>query len=102
MSLIKTRMLGHIAETETQHRVREACYLYMQVIYREQPSSFDLNQDDYKNFASFLGDPFDGKRQFYVDPENPKIMEMIDIINGPNGRTYLKMLQARNMQDTDP
>lgn len=43
-------------------------------------------------FAEFTGDPFhEDKRNMYVNTENPEVMEKVDLINGPNGYTLLKM-----------
>lgn len=49
-------------------------------------------------FAAWLGDPFhpDSGRDKIVDMDKPEIRRKVELINGPNGHTILKMFEAQN------
>ena len=49
-------------------------------------------------FATFLGYPYKINQENIVDTNNPEVIRLIDLINGPNGITILKMMDIKNKE----
>lgn len=51
---------------------------------------------DFYEFATFIGHPSIEGSGRVVPTHKPEVRHLIDLINGPNGHTILKMLEIRN------
>jgi hypothetical protein len=56
---------------------------------------FLITKDMY-DFAEFIGYPHKEGADLIVDTKNPDVKAIIDLINGPNGNTILKILDIRH------
>jgi hypothetical protein len=56
---------------------------------------------DMMEFGHLIGHPHNphSKSQKIIDTDNPEVRRLIDLINGPNGHTIVKMLMARVQDD---
>lgn len=75
-------------------------YLQKAIIrWRGYDNRSQLVARDMHEFAVFIGYPHNPHGSVHskiVDTENPDVQRLIDLINGPNGNTILKMLKVKN------
>jgi hypothetical protein len=66
------------------------------IMWRRQGSDWHVSGQDMIEFTAFLGHPYTEQRFFIVPIDDPEVWRKIELIAGPHGYTFVKMIEARN------
>ena len=84
---------------ELPHAIRK----WLQVIQPHRTKESKLLIDDMMAFGEFIGYPHDpySKNNKVIDTTRQEVVDIIDLINSPNGRFIIKMMIARKTDDNE-
>lgn len=65
---------------------------------RDGADYLTVDQTDFIDFAIFIGKPHNPYKRsaVLISTDDPEVMKIVDMINGENGNTVLRIIKAKN------